>query len=62
MGIVTPILSDGETALLALLPDTEAGDAARLAISSYGLPTRKVEAISVRHYQVGFPMLMAQQV
>ena len=44
MGIFTPILSEGETALLALLPDTEVGDAARLAISSYGLPTRKVEA------------------
>jgi Fe-S cluster assembly protein SufD len=44
MGLVTPILSDGETALLALLPDTDAGNAALAAIAASGLPTRKVEA------------------
>jgi Fe-S cluster assembly protein SufD len=44
MGLVTPILSDGESALLARLPDSEAGQAVRAAISLAGLPTRKVEA------------------
>jgi Fe-S cluster assembly protein SufD len=44
MGVITPILSEGESALLALLPDSEAGHAARAAISASGLPTRKVEA------------------
>jgi Fe-S cluster assembly protein SufD len=44
MGLVTPILSEGESALLALLPDSDAGHAARAAISASGLPTRKVEA------------------
>lgn len=44
MGLVSPILSDGETALLAMLPDSDAGDAARAAIFASGLPTRKVEA------------------
>jgi Fe-S cluster assembly protein SufD len=44
MGLVTPILSDGESALLALLPASEAGEAARAAIGAAGLPTRRVEA------------------
>jgi Fe-S cluster assembly protein SufD len=44
MGFAAPILSEGETALLALLPDNEAGDAARALISAQGLPTRRVEA------------------
>jgi Fe-S cluster assembly protein SufD len=44
MGLVSPILSEGETAVLALLPDNEAGEAARVAIAASGLPTRKVEA------------------
>jgi Fe-S cluster assembly protein SufD len=44
MGFAAPILSEGETALLALLPDNEAGEAARVAIAASGLPTRKVEA------------------
>lgn len=44
MGLGRPILSEGETALLALLPDSDAGDAARIAIATSGLPTRNVEA------------------
>jgi Fe-S cluster assembly protein SufD len=44
MGLVAPILSDGEAALLARLPDTGAGEAARAAIGASGLPTRRVEA------------------
>lgn len=44
MGLAAPILSAGETALLALLPDSEAGDAARALIGAHGLPTRRVEA------------------
>jgi Fe-S cluster assembly protein SufD len=44
MGIVAPILSEGESALLALLPDNDVGAAARAAIGASGLPTRKVEA------------------
>jgi Fe-S cluster assembly protein SufD len=44
MGLVTPILSEGERALLALLPASEAGEAARAAIGAAGLPTRRVEA------------------
>jgi Fe-S cluster assembly protein SufD len=44
MGLVAPILTEGETALLAQLPDSDAGDAARAAIVASGLPTRKVEA------------------
>jgi Fe-S cluster assembly protein SufD len=44
MGLVAPILSEGESALLAMLPDGDAGDAARAAIAASGLPTRKVEA------------------
>jgi Fe-S cluster assembly protein SufD len=44
VGLVTPILTDGETALMALLPDTDVGEAARAAIAAGGLPTRKVEA------------------
>lgn len=44
MGLMAPILSEGETALLALLPDSDTGNAARAAISVSGLPTRKVEA------------------
>ena len=44
MGLMAPILSEGESALLALLPDTEAGDAARALIEARGLPTRRVEA------------------
>jgi Fe-S cluster assembly protein SufD len=44
MGLITPILSAGESALLALLPATQAGEAARHAIGASGLPTRRVEA------------------
>ena len=44
MGLMTPILTDGETQLLALLPATQVGEAARLAIAMAGLPTRRVEA------------------
>jgi Fe-S cluster assembly protein SufD len=44
MGLISPILNAGESALLALLPDSEAGDAARALISASGLPTRRVEA------------------
>lgn len=44
MGLVTPILTAGETAVLALLPDSDAGDAARALMSASGLPTRRNEA------------------
>lgn len=44
MGLVSPILTQGETALLALLPDSDVGAAARLAITASGLPTRRTEA------------------
>jgi Fe-S cluster assembly protein SufD len=44
MGLVTPILSAGESALLDILPDTEAGQAARALILKQGLPTRRDEA------------------
>lgn len=44
MGLVTPILSAGETALLDLLPDSAAGEAARVMITGKGLPTRRDEA------------------
>lgn len=44
MGLVSPILTAGETALLALLPESEVGEAARTAIRIGGLPTRRVEA------------------
>jgi Fe-S cluster assembly protein SufD len=44
VGLVTPILSAGETALLALLPESETGDAARALLGAGGLPTRRDEA------------------
>jgi Fe-S cluster assembly protein SufD len=44
MGLVTPTLTAGESALLALLPETEAGEKARALIGASGLPTRRVEA------------------
>jgi Fe-S cluster assembly protein SufD len=44
MGLVSPILTAGETALLALLPDSDVGGAARAAITASGLPTRRTEA------------------
>jgi Fe-S cluster assembly protein SufD len=44
MGMISPILSEGEHALIDLLPNTEAGLAARAALASTGLPTRRVEA------------------
>jgi Fe-S cluster assembly protein SufD len=44
VGLSAPILSEGETALLALLPESDAGEAARALIGAQGLPTRRVEA------------------
>lgn len=44
MGLVSPILTQGETALMALLPDSDVGEAARAAIMASGLPTRRTEA------------------
>jgi Fe-S cluster assembly protein SufD len=44
MGMVAPVLSVGEQALLDLIPDTEAGEAARALIVAAGLPNRRAEA------------------
>ncbi|MEN9855614.1 MAG: hypothetical protein RLZZ157_740 [Pseudomonadota bacterium] len=44
MGRMVPILNAGEAALLAALPDTPAGEAARALLAAQGLPTRRDEA------------------
>jgi Fe-S cluster assembly protein SufD len=44
MALMAPVLSAGETALLARLPATAAGEAARALIAGNGLPTRRNEA------------------
>jgi Fe-S cluster assembly protein SufD len=44
MGVQTVVLSAGEQALLDLLPDTEAGAAARESLAASGLPNRRNEA------------------
>lgn len=44
MGLIAPILSNGESALLGFLPNNEVGEIAKSAIVSRGLPGRRDEA------------------